>query len=273
MALSPISKDDLRERIDTLEVIGRYVRLQKAGNEYRGLCPFHTEKTPSFYVNAEKGVWFCRGACGTGGDVFKFVQLAEKLEFIEAAELLANQLGCTIRTGREDVQRAGERDRTLEICRLAASLYERALWQRDGGQVARDYLRDRGLTEATIKRFHLGYAPPGWDQLTRYLQRHDIPLREADAAGLLKRREHGDGYYDRFRGRVMFPILDAQGRTVGFGGRVIDPHDEPKYLNSPETASFSKGRLLYGLPFAVEALRDGELTVRALQELDHTAGQ
>ncbi|MCC7492924.1 MAG: DNA primase [Fimbriimonadaceae bacterium] len=267
MALQSITKDELRERVDLLAVIGRHVRLQKAGLEHRGLCPFHTEKTPSFYVNPEKGLWYCRGACGTGGDVFRFVMLAEKLDFREAAELLANQLGFTLQTSQSEVRRADRRDRLGELLRLTAELYERALWNGEGGAVAREYLTQRGLTPSISRQFRLGYAPPGWDSLTRYLQRQGLSLADAEEAGLLKRRERGEGWYDRFRARVMFPIVDPQGRVVGFGGRVIDPHDEPKYLNSPESEIFNKRRLLYGLPHALDHLGQQVLVVEGYMDV------
>lgn len=267
MGLTPISIDELRDRLDILDIIGQHVRLQKAGTEWRGLCPFHDEKTPSFYVNAEKGLWVCRGACGMGGTVFDFVMKVERQEFGEAAEALANRLGCTLRTDQRQVRQADERDRILTVCRLAATVFERALWHEERGRVGREYLAGRGLSDAVVKGFRLGYAPPEWDALTKWFQRKEIPLRDAEAAGLIKHRERGEGYYDRFRGRIMFPILDPQGRTVGFGGRVIDPHDEPKYLNSPESPVFSKRRLLYGLPLAVEAMGEQAVVVEGYMDV------
>lgn len=273
MAATSITIDELRTRLDILEVVGQYVRLQKAGHEYRGICPFHDEKTPSFFVNADKGVWFCRGACGIGGDVFKFVMQAEKLEFMEAAELLAGKLGLTLASkGRPSETK--QRERVIELCQRVAEVYQRSLLTAPGGEVAREYLRGRGLSEEILRRFRLGYAPPGWDNLTRWIEREGYDLRDAELAGLVKARERGPGYYDRFRGRVMFPILDPQGRTVGFGGRVIDPHDEPKYLNSPESPLFAKGRLLYGLPLAIGNLEQGAVVVEGYMDVIalHEAG-
>jgi len=273
VAATSISIDELRPRLDILEVIGQYVHLNKAGTEYRGRCPFHDEKTPSFFVNAEKGVWFCRGACGVGGDVFKFVMLAEKLEFVEAAELLAGKLGLTLES-RSRPAETKQRERVVELCQRVAEVYQRSLLTAEGGEVAREYLRRRGLSEEVIRRFRLGYAPAGWDNLTRWIERQGYDFRDADAAGLVKARERGDGYYDRFRGRIMFPIIDPQGRTVGFGGRVIDPHDEPKYLNSPESPVFAKRRLLYGLPLAIGNLEHGAVVVEGYMDVIalHEAG-
>lgn len=273
MAATSITIDELRTRLDILDVVGQYVRLNKAGTEYRGICPFHDEKTPSFFVNADKGVWFCRGACGIGGDVFKFVMLAEKLEFVEAAELLAGKLGLTLES-RTKGPETRQRERVIELCQRVAEIYQRSLLTHDGGEVAREYLRQRGLSDEVIRRFRLGYAPAGWDNLTRWIERQGYDLRDAEAAGLVKARERGQGYYDRFRSRVMFPILDPQGRTVGFGGRVIDPHDEPKYLNSPESPVFAKRRLLYGLPLAIGSLEQGAVVVEGYMDVIalHEAG-
>lgn len=273
MAATSITIDELRTRLDILDVVGQYVRLNKAGTEYRGICPFHDEKTPSFFVNADKGVWFCRGACGIGGDVFKFVMLAEKLEFVEAAELLAGKLGLTLES-RTKGPETKQRERVIELCQRVAEIYQRSLLTHDGGEVAREYLRQRGLSDEVIRRFRLGYAPAGWDNLTRWIERQGYDLRDAEAAGLVKARERGQGYYDRFRSRVMFPILDPQGRTVGFGGRVIDPHDEPKYLNSPESPVFAKRRLLYGLPLAIGSLEQGAVVVEGYMDVIalHEAG-
>lgn len=274
MALTAVEKDDLRERLDILDVVGGYVRLQRAGAEWRGLCPFHDEKTPSFYVNPRKGLWFCRGACGVGGDVFDFVERAERVGFREAAELLANRLGLTLAGYERDPRRAEARDRLLTINGLATRLFERALWHPTGGEEPRRYLASRGLTEETIRRFRLGYAPDGWEHLSDHLRRKDLPLADAEAAGLVRRRENGTGYYDRFRHRIMFPILDSQDRTLGFGGRVLRKDDEPKYLNTPETEVFSKRHVLYGLPFAVGSLADGAVVVEGYMDVIalHQAG-
>jgi DNA primase len=274
MAVAAITKDDLRDRLDILDVIGGYVRLQRAGSEHRGLCPFHEEKTPSFYVNGQKGVWICRGGCGVGGDVFDFVMRAERLEFREAAELLANKLGLTLAGGERDQRRSDERDRVLTTNGLATQLFERALWNAEGGRLARDYLATRGLTEDTIRRFRLGYAPDGWDHLANHLRRRNHSLEDAELAGLVRRREQSSGYYDRFRHRIMFPILDSQDRTLGFGGRVLRKEDEPKYLNTPETAAFSKRHVLYGLPFAVGHLETGAIVVEGYMDVIalHQAG-
>ncbi|MBI5833853.1 MAG: DNA primase [Armatimonadetes bacterium] len=267
MALTPVDRDSLRERLDVLDVLGGYMRLQRAGNEWRGLCPFHDEKTPSFYVNPAKGLWICRGQCGTGGDVFDFVMRAERLDFRDAAEFLANRIGCTMVVNQGEARRSEERERIFDINGLATRLYERALWQTDTGRVAREYLLRRGLTEETIRHFRLGYAPDGWDHLARHLERQNLSLADAELAGLVRSRERSGGHYDRFRHRIMFPILDSQDRTLGFGGRVLRHDDEPKYLNTTETPVFHKGTVLYGLPFAVGSLADGAIVVEGYMDV------
>lgn len=274
MALQPVDRDTLRSRLDLLEVAGSYMRLQKAGTEWRGLCPFHDERTPSFYVNPGKGLWICRGQCGVGGDVFDFVMRVEKLDFRQAAELLANRIGCTLIASPGDARRSDERDRLYEVCGLATRLFETALWRPSVGDRAREYLLRRGLTEETIRAFRLGWAPASWDALARHLERAKVSLADAEAAGLIRARDNGRGYYDRFRGRIMFPILDGQDRTLGFGGRVLNAEEEPKYLNTAETPIFAKSTVLYGLPFAVGELTDGAIIVEGYMDVIglHQAG-
>lgn len=266
MALTPITIDELRERLDIAEVLSGYLRLERAGTELRGLCPFHDDHRPSLYVNAQKGLWLCRVE-NLGGNVFDFVMRQENLSFLEAAELLANRLGCTVVRQAGEAPAADRRSRLLELCAMAAELYERALWQSAGGAAARDYLRQRGVDEQTAKHFRLGYAPDGWDKLVGRLEREGVDLREAEQAGLLKARERGGGWYDRFRHRLMFPILDRQGRVVGFGGRILNPEDEPKYLNSTESPIFNKGRLLYMPPGRMDDLAAGAFVVEGYMDV------
>lgn len=265
MALA-LTIDELRERIDILDVIGHYLRLDKAGVEYRGVCPFHDDKRPSMYVNAAKGVWLCR-ACGEGGTAIDFIMKKEHVEFVEACEIIAQQMGFELASNPQQAERVDERGRLTNLCQLAAKLFQKALWNSARGQVARDYLAQRGITEAVARQFQLGYAPAGWDKLTRYLERDRQSLQDAETAGLVKARERGQGYYDRFRHRLMFPIIDERGRTVAFGGRILDPEDEPKYLNSAETPIFSKRRVLYGLPYAVGQLEAGAVVVEGYMDV------
>jgi len=252
--------EDIRERADVVEIVSHYVRLQKAGKGYKGLCPFHDEKTPSFTVSAEKQLWYCFGACQEGGDVFDFIQKIENLSFPEAVEHLAQRVGLTWTRSGEDRHQASARERLYDLNRRAADLFRRALRHEKAGRVAREYLAQRGVTADLIERFGLGYAPNAWDKLAGALERQGIPLAEAVQAGLVRPRGDGSGYYDYFRHRLMFPIQDLQGRIIAFGGRALD-ESPPKYLNSPENPAFSKGRTLYALNWAARSIRAKDAVV------------
>ena len=239
-------KAEIRARISLKELVGRYVELKPAGQgRYKGLCPFHKEKTPSFYVDDNRGLFYCFG-CKTGGDVFTFLEKIEGITFAEALEKLAEEAGVSL-----PERRGGERkERDLyEINALAQEFFRQNL-----GEKARSYLDSRGIKPAWVEAFRLGYAPPGWDRLTRYLATQGVPLERAVAAGVLAERE--GRIYDRFRDRLVVPILDQAGRVVGFSGRTLDPKGEPKYLNTPESSIFKKRELLFGLPQAREAIRE-----------------
>lgn len=246
--------DELRARLRLSDVVGRRVRLQRRGREFLGLCPFHNEKTPSFTVNDHKGFYHCFG-CGQHGSVFDFIMQTENLGFVDAVAALAAEAGLRLPDPSPQAQ-AQERKRhgLEEAVAAAAAWYEQCLRLPDG-QAALDYLHGRGLSDATIARFHLGFAPPGRGNLRAALTRAGFTLDALIEAGLLIRPEDGEAApYDRFRGRVMFPITERSGRTVGFGGRILGA-GEPKYLNSPETPLFHKGRLLYGYAQARDAAR------------------
>lgn len=239
--------DDLIGRADILDVVGSRVSLKKAGSNYKGLCPFHDEKTASFTVSPDKNFYKCFG-CGAGGNVIGFLMEHDNLSFPEAVEALAEMLGLEVpRQGRPE--RDGDRDAPLlDVLREADQIYRQAL--RDS-ETAIAYLKRRGIDGATAARFGIGYAPDAWDTvLSRLGAGSDGPRRLLEA-GLVKRNDAGRTY-DRFRDRIMFPIRDPRGRVTGFGGRVLDS-GEPKYLNSPETPVFNKGRLLYGLYEARQA--------------------
>jgi DNA primase len=245
--------EDVRNRTDIVQVISGYVTLQRRGKNYLGLCPFHAEKTPSFTVNPEKGIFYCFG-CQTGGSVFNFLMLREGLSFPEVLRTLAERAGVTL-PGPEDTpeqrRRSAERERVQQALELATTFYEEAL-QAEGGAAARQYLARRGVAEGTIRRFRLGYSPPGWTPLLDEFRRRRFTAAELDKAGLVVARDAG--HYDRFRERLMFPITNPSGKVVGFGARALGA-EEPKYLNSPETPVFSKGRLLYGYQMAREGIR------------------
>jgi DNA primase len=248
VAFPPGFFDDLRHRISLAELVGRHVRLVRRGREYGGLCPFHNEKTPSFYVVEDKGFFHCFG-CGAHGDAIGFVMRADNLDFIAAVERLAGDAGIAVpQQTPQDRERAQRQKTLLEALAAAADFYEKQLWGPSGGR-AREYLTRRGLDEETIRRFRLGWAPDDRQALRRALS-GEFPEALLREAGLLRVPEPapaqagGGSPYDYFRGRVVFPIGDRAGRTIAFGGRTLGD-EQPKYLNSPDTPVFEKGRVLY----------------------------
>ncbi len=247
---------EVRERASILDVVGDYVGLKKAGVNYLGLCPFHSEKTPSFTVNPAKGIYHCFG-CGAGGDVISFVRHMEGVSFPEAVRLIARRVGVTIpEKPQTDAERrqADERECLFAVHETAVRFYQTVLRDDPAAEECRRYLAKRGVDADIASAYRLGYAPDGWDSLVMSLQRQGFSLEHAEKAGLVKRKERG-GYYDSFRKRLLFPITDTQGRVVGFGGRVLDDA-LPKYLNSPESAVYRKSSLLFGLGMAKQALRE-----------------
>jgi len=255
MALVTVISDqiihEVRERTDIVELVSAYVALKKAGRNYVGLCPFHKEKTPSFTVSPEKQIFYCFG-CGTGGDVVSFLMKMNNLSFPEAVHFLAQRGGIPIK--ETAAQRAGDKgkEELFTINKKAAELFAQALFS-PPGERARRYLRERGIGEKTIRQFQLGYAPNEWHWLGDKLKRAGFDLQIALQAGLLIGRDKG-GYYDRFRQRIIFPIFDVMNRVIAFGGRDLGD-GTPKYLNSPESPVYIKGRSLYGLNLAREGIR------------------
>ncbi len=237
--------EDLLTRVDIVEIVGRTVTLKKAGRDFQGLCPFHNEKTPSFTVSPEKQFYHCFG-CGAHGSAISFLMNHEGLGYVEAVEELAGHLHLQIQYETDGAAPSAPNNRALyELMDEALQVYARALREHPDREKAVDYLKGRGLTGVVAKTFSLGYAPPGWDMLTAQLGIDATRRQQLVEVGLTVQKDSGS-FYDRFRDRVIFPILDRRGRCVGFGGRVID-HGEPKYLNSPETPIFHKRRELYGL--------------------------
>jgi len=236
--------EEVRSRADIVEIVGAQVRLKRAGRNFVGLCPFHNEKTPSFSVNAERGFFHCFG-CGAGGTVFDFVMRVEALTFPEALQSLARRYGIVLpeHTGAGGPP-AGERDALALANQTAAEFFAHVLWKTPDGATARDYLKSRGITSETARAFMLGFAPARPANLAAVMGKRGM-LEAAVKAGLVK-REAGRAPYDMFRARLMFPIRDAQGRVIGFGGRVLDQR-LPKYINSPESPIYSKARALYGV--------------------------
>ena len=247
--------DEIKDRLDIVEVIQPYVPLKKAGRNYKGLCPFHAEKTPSFVVFAETGTWHCFGACGTGGDVFTFVMKRENLSFGEALQLLAQRAGVELEPQSPHAAEAEKRlDLLREINQTASTYFHHLFHHSDEAARARAYLEKRGQNRETIDRFQVGYALEQWDGLLRYLTDKGYAPADLHEAGLIIERENKSGYYDRFRGRVIVPIRDQRGRVIGFGGRVLGDQ-VPKYLNSPQTPLFDKSSVLFGLDQAKAGIR------------------
>jgi len=247
--------DEIKERLDIVDVISSYVPLKKAGHNYKALCPFHSEKTPSFVVFPDTQTWHCFGACNTGGDVFSFVMRRENLEFGEALRLLAERAGVSLEPRGEAQAAEGRvKDRLRKINALAADYFHYLLLNSPDGARARDYLLHRGVSEETREAFQLGYAREDWQALGQHLTSKGYSWPDLLEAGLVLERE-GGGYYDRFRGRLVFPIRDVRGHTVGFGARALDD-STPKYLNSPQTPIFDKSSVLYGIDQAKTAIRE-----------------
>ena len=241
------AKEEIRQRVGILDVVSEYVAVKRSGKSYKGLCPFHAEKTPSFTVSEEFQTWHCFG-CGEHGDVFSFLMKIENLTFAEALERLAKRAGVELERFRD--RQTSRRELLGKLNALAAAYYTGLLKRTP---IAIEYLHNRGLAAQTIEQFRLGYAAPAWDGLARYLTGKGVDLNAAEQAGLVIRGERG--LYDRFRHRIIFPILDIQERVVGFGGRALGD-EQPKYLNSPETPLFSKTRSLYGLNLARKAISE-----------------
>jgi DNA primase len=250
---SPAVLDAIRTGVDLVELIGRFVTLRRAGSNWKGLCPFHQEKTPSFMVNPARGIFHCFG-CGVGGDAFGFLMRQDRLTFPEAVRALARSAGVALPD--ETGVAAGDRGREelLRVMERATAFYADALWA-PAGAGARAYLERRGIDPAVARRFGLGWAPEGWDALLGAMRAAGLDQEALVEAGLAVPRPAGAGAYDRFRGRLLFPIRDLQGRAVAFGGRALGD-ETPKYLNSPETPLYSKGQLLYAADLAREPMRE-----------------
>lgn len=248
--------DEIKDRLEITAVVSDYVSLQKSGKNFKACCPFHIEKTPSFFVFPERQSWHCFGSCGTGGDLFSFVMKMEHMDFGEALRHLAQKAGIPL-SPREGKEAEDNKKRLFAANQEATEFYRQVLFSARGKR-AREYLAERGITTATMEVFRLGYSPEGWDELSQHLRTMGFSSTEIVAAGLVQERDSGS--FDLFRGRVMFPINDAQGRVLGFGGRTLG-EATPKYLNSPQTPLFDKGSTLYGLHLAREALRQEDLAI------------
>ncbi len=248
---------DVRSRANIVEVIAQTVVLKRAGNTYKGLCPFHSEKTPSFHVNPDKGIYKCFG-CGEGGDVFAFVQKVKGMDFLDTVRDLAYSLGVPLIETTEDRKEYDRRSLILMLYQQASEFYTRLLKDGSEGAAGREYLKKRGISEEIIEKFKLGIAPHGWDALLRYLM--DANKVSADTlveAGLVRRKTDTNHYFDLFRNRLMIPILDEQGRVIAFGGRALGD-DEVKYINSPENPVYTKGDHLFAFSSAKDAIKQAD---------------
>jgi DNA primase len=254
--------DDVKARIDIVDLISESVQLRRSGKNYTGFCPFHQNtRTPSFVVFPETGTWRCFGQCNEGGDAFQFLIKKEGWDFSETLRYLAEKTGVELRPYTpQEAEQAEQNDHLRQLLEDAVTFYRHQLLNSSAGGEALAYLKNRGLDESVIESFGLGYAPKSWDATCNYFLQKGISQQDLVAVGLVSERESG-GLYDRFRHRLMFPIRDERGRMAGFGARILNPEDLPKFLNSPQTELFDKGKLLYGLDMARRPIRSQEQAV------------
>ena len=259
---------EIQDRLSIADVIGGYVSLKKAGRVFKALCPFHAEKTASFVIYPEKQFFICYG-CGVGGDAITFVMKQERLEFSEAVELLAEKAGVEIQQGEGHGAGRKQNQELYQAQEFAAAFYQDQLKNAPEAEEARTYLKKRGIDSAAWEAFQLGYAPSRWDALVSRAQKEGLAPAVLEKGGLAMARAGGEGWYDRFRNRVIFPIADARGRIIAFTGRVFQEGDDgPKYMNSPETGLYVKGRVLYGLNLAAPHIREKDFCIMVEGNLD-----
>lgn len=283
--MSSTAVEEIKRRLDIVELVQSYIRLQKTGINYKATCPFHHEKTPSFVVSPSRQRWHCFG-CGKGGGHIDFVMEMEGLDFKEALEVLAKRTGVELK--REDPRLRSEKTRLLQLVEEAAKIFETTLHQSTNPEripAPLAYMKTRGLTDETIKAWRIGFAPDSWDYLTGALQKKGYSAPEIEKAGLAVKSEQGNSHYDRFRNRIIFPIRDATGRVVGFGGRIFESANPgtttekniaAKYINTPETPLYNKSHILFGFDRAREAIRKNDAVVLVEGYMDcimsHQAG-
>jgi len=252
--------NQIRERVNIVSFIGEYVQLKPAGRNYRGLCPFHSEKTPSFMVSPLKGIFHCFG-CGAGGNVFNFLMKFKGIAFPDAVRFLGERVGVPIETTHGQAQRKSQQEVIYQANAEAARLFEKILYSEQGKQ-ALDYLLNRNISRDALKEFRLGYAPESWDTLYAYLKSRGYTTDVLAESGLIVKKKSASGFYDRFRNRIIFPIQDTIGRFIGFGGRTLEKNaDIPKYVNSSENLVYHKGRHLYGFVNAQEHIRKKDCAI------------
>lgn len=265
MLNSPV--DEIKSKLSVEEVISWYLQLQRAGRNMKANCPFHNEKTPSFMVSPERQMWHCFG-CNEGGDIFTFVMKIEGLEFRDALKLLAEKAGVKLKNQACNKSESGQKSKIIDVLEISKNFYQKCLAIKTGKK-ASDYLLERGLNKKTMETFQLGYAPDSWDLLSSFLKKKGCKESEIFAAGMTVKKDNGS-YYDRFRGRIMFPINNISGQTAGFSSRVMPGKDEKqaKYINTPETLVYNKSRILYGLDKTKVAIRKKDLCVMVEGNMD-----
>ena len=246
--------EEIRNRCDIVDIISEYVPLKQAGKSFKGLCPFHGEKTPSFMVSPEKQLFHCFG-CGEGGNVFNFLMKYEKISFFEAVKMLAKKSGVSLPVDEEKENFLNrQKERLYKLNNLTANYYRECLFKTNQGKKIINYLKKRGINDTSVEKYKLGYAPSGWDVLTNFLKKKGYSYEELTKARIINKSKIEGKYIDYFRDRIIFPIFNLSGRVIGFGGRVLDD-SLPKYINSPETLVYNKGSNLYSLNFAKEDIR------------------
>src|ERR1700690_2761529 len=268
--LSPATRERIRAASDIVDVIGSYLPLKKAGANFTALCPFHKEKTPSFNANPPPQIFHCLG-CHKGGDVFTFVKEYENIGFMDAIRRLADRAKVSLEFDQNPAEQQSRhlKDQLLQIHEQIAQRWQNCLLNEAAGQVARDYLARRGVPPEAVKLFRLGAAPDAWDDTVNWAKSKGHDLSLVEKAGLILRKEGSEHYYDRFRGRLIFPICDEQGRVIGFSGRVLSGDDKTaKYVNSPETPIFTKSRVFFGLDKSKRALLDAGFVIVCEGQLD-----
>jgi DNA primase len=268
--------EEVRSRNDIADVIGSYLSLKNAGTRFKANCPFHKEKTPSFTVSPDRQIYHCFG-CGAGGDVIRFVQEYEKVDFMTALQMLADRVGMELNLEEGGEGSGADKRKLFQIHEGVAQLYQRILLDHESGEAGRAYLASRALKPETIKEFQIGFAPDRFDALEKWAQQKKIPLELMEQAGLMIKSDKRSGYYDRFRNRLMFPIRDEAGRVIGFSGRAIVKDEKSgKYVNSPETPLFHKSRVLFAIDKARRAMADSRVAIVCEGQIDaircHEAG-
>jgi len=236
--------EDIKARLDIVDIISEYVQLKKAGVNYRALCPFHAEKTPSFFVSRERQTWHCFG-CSEGGDVISFAMKMENMDFLEALKMLADKAGVALTP--QNPKETSQKNRVLRILDLAEKFWNTILLESSKAKHVREYLARRNVNDESIETFGLGYAPDSWDATLKFLEEKRFSENEIFLSGLSVKKDRGAGFYDRFRARLMFPVKDMHGNTVGFGGRTLGDEKAAKYVNTPQTLVYNKSRILYNL--------------------------